>query len=300
MSIHSPYPDYSVARSTAGSLVKYYALAFGIAWLVWIPMVLASWSILPFQIPGIVAWLAGVAPIFSGALVLYRESGKAGLEQGLLRCAMWKFNPGWYGVAFGLPVFIILLDLGVYRLAGGQIHGSPPLNWPAGYFLAVIPLIPLAIFEEAGWRGYASPRLQFLFGKRGGSLVLGLLWGIWHIPYYLIRGISFFTNFDLPHLVLLLGFFIIGTAAFETMMTWLFRHTRGSLLFACIFHASNNAFASLAFLPTAQAGQGLIFIWSAVVGWVMVLVIPGIEQWIPSRQRKMVRADVDLFPKENP
>jgi uncharacterized membrane protein len=69
-------------------------------------------------------------------------------------------------------------------------------------------------------------------------------------------------------------------------MTWLFRHTRGSLLFACVFHASNNAFAGLTFLPTAQAGQGQIFIWSAMVGWGAVLVITGVEKLISSGQRK--------------
>jgi hypothetical protein len=98
-------------------------------------------------------------------------------------------------------------------------------------------------------------------------LILGVLWGIWHIPYCLIRGVSFLTDLPPFSLALALLFFVIGTAGFETMMTWLFRRTRGSLLFACIFHASNNAFAQLNFIPTTQTEHGLIFILSAFIGW---------------------------------
>jgi uncharacterized protein len=266
---------------------------------VWIPLALASWSILPFQIPGIVAWLSASAPIFAGIYMLSRELGKDGIKQLFIRCGMWKFNIGWYVIAFGLPVFLVLLDLGVYRLAGGQLTGKPPASWLTGYLSSLLPLIPLAIFEEAGWRGYASPRLQSMLGKWGGSLVLGTLWGIWHIPFYLIRGVSFFADFDLPHLVVSLLFFVIGTAAFETTMTWLFRHTRGSLLFACIFHASNNAFATLAFIPTAQAGQGSIFAWSAALGWAMNYVILGMERWIQSGKLKEVMPGIVRDPKGN-
>lgn len=105
-----------------------------------------------------------------------------------------------------------------------------------------------------------------------------VLWGIWHIPYYLIRRVSIFADFSLPYLVLSLLFFVIGTTAFETVMTWVFRQTRGSLLFACIFHASNNAFANLSFVPTAKAEQGLIFVLSAGVGWLVVWAILGVDQ----------------------
>lgn len=287
MSSQSPYPDYSIAPGTWRGIVTYYALAFGIAWLVWIPLALSSWSWLAIRLPDWLAWLAGLAPILAGSLMLYRESGWLGLKQLPYRCAMWRFHVGWYVVAFGLPILLmILLDLSCYRLVGGQIYGAPLTAWPGGYLTSVLILIPLALFEEAGWRGYASPRLQGLLGQWGGSLVLGGLWGLWHIPYYLIRGVSIFADFAWPYLVLSLLFFVIGTTAFETLMTWLFRWTRGSLLFACIFHASNNAFANLAFVPTAQAEQGMIFVLSAFVGWGAVLVILGAEPWVLSRQDK--------------
>ena len=101
---------------------------------------------------------------------------------------MRKFGLNWYLITVLLPVVNILLDLLTYRILGGSIFGVPARQWLSGY-LAVFPiLVPLALFEEAGRRGYASPRLQYLLGNWKGSLVLGVLWGIWHIPYYLIRG----------------------------------------------------------------------------------------------------------------
>ena len=73
------------------------------------------------------------------------------------------------------------------------------------------------------------------------------------------------------------------------LMTWVFRHTKGSLLFACIFHASNNAFANLSFVPTAKAENGLIFVSSAVVGWIAVFAILGAEKkWVANASRHNV------------
>lgn len=266
-------PDYSITPGTGRGLLTYYALAFGLAWLVWIPLALASWGWLPLPLPPALAWLAGLAPIFAGTYQLYREQGWAGVRLLVIRCGLWRFHWRWYAVALCLPIAMIGLDLAVYRLLGGALVGTPPEQWLATYLPTFLLLTPLAIFEEAGWRGYASPRLQHRFGKWGASWVLGSLWGVWHLPYYLIRGVSFFADFPLPTLVQALFFFVLGTIAFETLMTWLFRHTRGSLLFACLFHASNNAFANLTFVPTAQASQGQSLIASAVVGWVVALVI---------------------------
>ena len=278
MSSEPLYPDYSVTRGSPQGIITYYALAFGIAWLIWIPLVLSSRARLAIRIPETTAWLAGVAPIFAGAFMTYREGGLKGIKQLSARCVMWKFGLRWYLISVLLPIANILLDLLVYRVLGGSIFGVPARHWLSGYFSVVLILIPLALFEEAGWRGYASPRLQYLLGKWRGSLVLGGLWGIWHILYYLIRGVSIFADFPLPYLIMSLFFFVIGTTAFETLMTWVFRHTRGSLLFACIFHASNNAFANLSFVPTAKAEQGLIFVSSAVICWILALTILGAEQ----------------------
>ncbi len=117
--------DYSVAPGTFANVARYYLLVFGIAWVVWIPLGLSSRLMLAIQLPGSLAWLAGVAPVFAGSLLLYRESGWQGLQQLLTRIGMWKFGLRWYGIAFGLPVVIILLDLGAYHLVGGQIQAYP-------------------------------------------------------------------------------------------------------------------------------------------------------------------------------
>jgi CAAX protease family protein len=278
LSSESPYPDYSITQGSPRGVITYYVLSFGIAWLVWIPLVFSSRALLAIRIPQSTAWLAGVAPVFAGGFMTYREAGLKGITQLIARCGMWRFGLRWYLITVLLPVVNILLDLLAYRVLGGSIFGVPARQWLTGYLTVLPILIPLTLFEEAGWRGYASPRFQYLLGKWGGSLVLGVLWGIWHIPYYLIRGVSIFADFSLPYLTMSLVFFVIGTTAFETLMTWVFRHTRGSLLFACIFHASNNAFANLSFVPTAKAEQGLIFVSSAVVCWIVVLAVLGIER----------------------
>jgi membrane protease YdiL (CAAX protease family) len=94
--------------------------------------------------------------------------------------------------------------------------------------------------EEIGWRGFALPRLQPRYGPLRGTLLLGLLWCLWHLPQFLtpIQGggpgtglAKFLTNFSLFFLLVL---------ALAIIFTWVFNHTRGSIFIAITAHASVN------------------------------------------------------------
>jgi membrane protease YdiL (CAAX protease family) len=91
---------------------------------------------------------------------------------------------------------------------------------------------------EIGWRGFALPRLQVQMGPLGGTLVLGILWAVWHVPQYALlpewaaqNGGTDPTN---------VGAFLLLVLALSPLMTWLFNHTRGSVLMAILAHASVN------------------------------------------------------------
>jgi uncharacterized protein len=64
------------------------------------------------------------------------------------------------------------------------------------------------------------------------SLILGVLWGLWHLPTFLVPGTP---QYGLP-----LPAFVLLTIEYSILMTWVFLHTKGSVLLATLFHGAIN------------------------------------------------------------
>ena len=96
--------------------------------------------------------------------------------------------------------------------------------------------------EEIGWRGFALPRLLERWNAFTASLILGVVWALWHLPYFF---------FGMPYSFLIYALYLL---AVSVLMTWIFNHTQGSLLVAVIFHFWFNMFDILQAdkLPLAQ------------------------------------------------
>ena len=110
------------------------------------------------------------------------------------------------------------------------------------YLLTLIVGVILGpLWEEPGWRGFALPRLQARFGPLVGTLILGVLWALWHIPGYLGGWMGAG-----------LAVLIVSSAAFSMIMTWVYNNTRGSILLMILLHSSSNAAISIGskVLPT--------------------------------------------------
>ena len=100
--------------------------------------------------------------------------------------------------------------------------------------------------EEPGWRGFALPRLQRLHGPLVGSLILGPLWALWHLPLFWVRAWNF------PPTLLNIVLFVLAAIPFTIVMTWVFNNTKGSLLIAVLVHATfDMTFVILNLLFTA-------------------------------------------------
>jgi uncharacterized protein len=93
-------------------------------------------------------------------------------------------------------------------------------------------LVGSSMGEELGWRGYWLPRLQARFGALFSSILLGAVWGFWHLPLALtpgdLRSETFF------------GWSVLGTVATAILFTWVYNHTQGSLFVALLLHTSTN------------------------------------------------------------
>jgi membrane protease YdiL (CAAX protease family) len=93
-------------------------------------------------------------------------------------------------------------------------------------------LFVLVVGEELGWRGYALPLLLEKRSAVSASLILGLIWGVWHLPTFVIPGTP---QYGLPFAA-----FVLLTIEYSILMTWVFLHTHGSVLIATLFHGAIN------------------------------------------------------------
>jgi membrane protease YdiL (CAAX protease family) len=109
--------------------------------------------------------------------------------------------------------------------------GSRPLQIGAVSVFDFIVFV-LVVGEELGWRGYALPLLLEQRSAVTSSLILGVLWGLWHLPTFLVPGT--------PQYGLSLPAFVLLTVEYSILMTWVYLHTKGSVLIATLFHGAIN------------------------------------------------------------
>jgi membrane protease YdiL (CAAX protease family) len=189
-----------------------------------------------YILPGIALGASGAA-FFITALVY----GKAGVLGLLKRFLLWRVAPRWFVFAIlGLP--LIKICVGSVLMAGPEpfkaLAPSALILYPGAYFSHFY-FGPL--FEEAAWRGFALPRLQKRFGPLTGTLILGVLWGLWHLPVYLPSNIK---KSGLGGGIITFLVFMLVTLGLTIIFTWLFNNTRGSLLLAVLLHASVDGTAT--------------------------------------------------------
>jgi len=118
---------------------------------------------------------------------------------------------------------------------------TPPLQTVLFYpLILIMQIVVSGLGEEPGWRGFALPRLQQRWGPLRGTLLVGLLWGGWHLPLFLTDWADPIASW------LTVCEFILLTTASSIIITWVLNHTQGSILMAILLHSTFDAFCSIA------------------------------------------------------
>src|SRR5512140_2659967 len=216
-----------------GGLVPFFVLTYLITW-----GIAAMLFLLPGPFETIFGKVSMSSPIFvvavaaptiSATIITFARRRWAGLRDLYARLLRWRFGLQWYAlVVIGVPALGYLVS----RLASDPIQTdlSTPLL-VLGFLLGQLILGPLG--EELGWRGFALPRLLRRFSPLVASLILGVIWGVWHLP-------SFFVS-SLVQSSLAIPVFLVGAVCMAILATWLYLHTGGSVLISVLFHLAVNA-----------------------------------------------------------
>jgi membrane protease YdiL (CAAX protease family) len=233
----------AAARHPVRALVLGYLLAFAVPWTVWGTLIAEQRGLLTWHVPQAMAfWIGLPLACIVGAVA---GGGKAGLADLLGRVLAWRVGWRWFGVA-------VLLAAGIPALVAlGARAATIPIPsdvLPLGQ-VPVSLLIEILLFwltEEAMWRGFALPRIQSWLAPGPASLVVGVLWALWHLPLFAIAG-SFQAGLPLA------GFFVL-TVATAIILGWLYERTGGSVPVCAVYHGIVDVtFASTGVLTAAPA-----------------------------------------------
>ncbi len=216
-------------------LLVFFTLAFTWSWVCWLLS-----SVVKPQLPslaGVLFLAGGFGPSIAAIAVMRYVGGRNGLRDWLVRCLQWRVGWRWPALAFFLPLAVMALAAAAHVALGGTLAPSPAVGhvlFAAANFVLVL-LLGGPLGEEFGWRGYALPALQERYSWRVASLILGVVWGMWHLPlFYIADTVQSHIPFAL---------FMLITVALSILFAWLFNRTRGSVLPALVLHTAVNAWS---------------------------------------------------------
>lgn len=245
-------------------------LTFAASWLLW----LAAFKLLggDFTHPTRFAALGGtlyLLGVFAPALVAISLTGaRDGVDDVrtlLRRVIAWAVTPRYYAFA--------ILFYPLTRLAGAALQRIVLGVWPNAaseplgvMLVATFLSAPVQAGEEIGWRGFLLPRLSARVGLPVASLLVGVVWAAWHLPFFFMAGTDK-TGQPFPA-------YLAGLTALSVAMGWLYWRTRGSLLLTMLMHAAVNNLRPMAMPPLAAgtpfAVRGPFMIWAAIGSMWMV------------------------------
>ena len=247
------------------SLVLFFVLTFVLAWGMVVLLVLfPDWVTAHF---GPVSGhnplfiLAVWAPAISATGLVLAHSGPRGLARYYARLGFWRGPWGWW-------VFLLAGIPAIYFIGAALKGNLAGWSFPFGTVPSALGALLLAGMigpvEEIGWRGFAMPLLQRSLPPLFAALLLGVIWGIWHLPAFYLSGTPQSAWSFLP--------FFAGSGSISVILAPMFNASRGSILWAALFHWQLNS----PFWPDAQphdmwpfmataAGVTVLF-WPAMTG----------------------------------
>jgi membrane protease YdiL (CAAX protease family) len=272
-------------------VTAFYALVFAISWG-GILLVIGGPGAIPgsgeqierLTLPVLLALFAG--PSIGGIVMTGIASGRAGFRELLSRLLLWRVSFPWYAAAILFAPFLVTTVLVALALLSPAF--IPAVVTADNKVTLVLfgmgwGLLGGGLLEELGWTGFAAPKLRRRHSALTTALIVGFLWGTWHILIALWMGGSFAEGQWTPYLLGILVFYLAALPAFRVLLVWIYDRTE-SLLLVMLMHASFSA--SMLILQPPLAGA-LFLRWNLAIAAALCVVIVAIAAangWRVSRR----------------
>ncbi len=219
--------------------------------------------------PGLLVFAGTITPALA-ALAVAAYAGPLLLTKPPLRHLFrWRVEARWYVFAIGYMAAIKLTVALTHRLLTG--------SWPQTELLSVALILPAIVIstpiqsgEEIGWRGFALPHLTQRIGLAGASILLGLIWAVWHLPLFFLN-VPGNNEFGQPFPV-----WALGVTALSVAIAWLYWRSGGSLLLTMLMHAAVNNTPHFV-TPNGASTANIFTFHASPVSWLTAVVL-----WIPA------------------
>jgi len=261
-------------------LTAFFLLVFGLTWSFMIVDALGSHDILSFRLPIPLLILMGYMPTLAAVIVTGLTKGKAGIRALFGKLLIVHVGIKWYVFAiFGYGVMSAAAIM-LANLFGGSSPSplfSEEMSHSSGPIAMIINAVMLYVVlglingEELAWRGFALPRLQAKYNALTSSIILGVMWGLFHLPLFFTgTGSSQAGASFLP--------FLISIVILSILFTWMYNNTQGSVLMAYLLHAATNTWTRVFTIDHSinpYVSEALTLITALIV--VIVLITTGAE-----------------------
>ena len=224
-----------------------------------------SWWTVPFLKGGLFPY----GPSISAVIIIALTAGKQGMREFWSRLTNWR--AGWWYLAGPAIIAAYLLAAFIVNLVRGATVVSP-FPFPSAVTWLILLFIG-GMWEEPGWTGYAFPRLRQGFVDHKypdleASLLLGFLWGIWHLPLFLYGTLAWYDIF-------------LFVPAIRVIFSWLYNKTNGSVPVIMVTHYSSNLLAGgmmlQAFTGRERTSYYILFVLFAGLAALIILLKDGLS-----------------------
>lgn len=211
------------------SLIGFFLLTFAITWgVIGMYIVAPDWSSSMFgEISGShpFFFFATWAPAISAFVLVIYFGGVTGLKAFLSRLFLWRLSSLWVAfILIGIPVVFMIGS----SLKSGPLLAPNPPEGVSAMIAVTFMMLFLGPIEEFGWRGVAQPILQRHIAPLWAGMIIGAIWGVWHLPAFFLSGTVFAGWNFFP--------FLLGNITLAVLVTPIFNSSRGSLLWPMLFH----------------------------------------------------------------
>ncbi|MBS7252201.1 MAG: CPBP family intramembrane metalloprotease [Candidatus Freyarchaeota archaeon] len=254
------------------NLLLFFFIAFAWSWFFWL-----------LQMFGFNLHVAPFGPFVAAFILTYIHEGIKGVKKLLRKGFDPRIGKIWY-----IPTILLWpVIAGFSFLVASSSKGTAPelailfQPWLILWNFVYIFFLGGPFQEEFGWRGYALTRLQERYSALVSSVMLGVIWAIWHLPLNLM----YLTGPQYQVGIAWLSSTVILFVFVSILFTWIYNNTGGSIFATLIFHTMLNLSTYVVF-PVFETETGpAYYFFSIIVVAIIVLAIFGAKRMVRDKRR---------------